>query len=55
MKIIDKTPLLNEKGELGIAQRLQGMLQFGFNWPNELQAQRRSSRFLTASWRRDIP
>jgi hypothetical protein len=40
MKIIDKTPLLNEKGELGIAQRLQGMLQFGFNWPNELQAQK---------------
>lgn len=40
MKIIDKTPLLNEKGELGIAQRFQGMLQFGFNWPNELQAQK---------------
>ena len=40
MKIIDKTPLLDEKGELGIRQRLQGMLQFGFNWPNELQAQK---------------
>lgn len=40
MKIIDKTPLLNEKGELGIMQRFQGMLQFGFNWPNEMQAQK---------------
>jgi len=40
MKIIDKTPLLDEKGELGIMQRVQGMLQFGFNWPNEMQAQK---------------
>jgi hypothetical protein len=40
MKIIDKTPLVNEKGELGIPQRLQGMLQFGFGWPVELQTQK---------------
>ena len=40
MKIIDKTPLLNEKGELGLGQRLQGIMQFGFNWLNELQAQK---------------
>lgn len=40
MKIIDKTPLVNEKGELGIVQRIQGMLKFGFNWPNELEAQK---------------
>jgi hypothetical protein len=40
MKIIDKTPLLDEKGELGILQRIQGMLKFGFSWPNELQAQK---------------
>src|SRR5258706_1045131 len=39
MKIIDKTPLLDEKGNLGFVQRVQGMLQFGFNWPKELQAQ----------------
>jgi hypothetical protein len=39
MKIIDKTPLLNEKGELGFIQRFQGMMKYGFNWPNELQAQ----------------
>jgi hypothetical protein len=40
MKIIDKTPLVNENGELGIVQRIQGMLQFGFNWPSELAAQK---------------
>lgn len=40
MKIIDKTPLLDENGELGIKQRFQGMLRFGLNWPNELQAQK---------------
>lgn len=40
MKIIDKTPLLDEKGELGVKQRLQGISRFGFNWPNELQAQK---------------
>ena len=40
MKIIDKTPLVNEKGELGIVQRIQGMLQYGFSWPRELQAQK---------------
>ena len=40
MKIIDKTPFLDEKGELGFSQRIQGMFQFGFNWPNELQTQK---------------
>ena len=40
MKVIDKTPLVNEKGELGPLQRVQGMLKFGFNWPNELVAQK---------------
>jgi len=39
MKIIDKTPLLDEKGNLAFMQRVQGMLQFGFNWPRELEAQ----------------
>jgi len=39
MKIIDKTPLLDEKGNLGFTQRIQGMLQFGLNWSAELQAQ----------------
>lgn len=40
MKIIDKTPLVNEKGELGVTQRLQGMMKYGFNWPTDLQAQK---------------
>src|SRR5574339_632101 len=40
MKIIDKTPLVNEKGELSVGQRIQGMLKYGFNWPNELEAQK---------------
>jgi hypothetical protein len=40
MKIIDKTPLVNENGELGVPQRIQGMLKFGFNWPTELVAQK---------------
>src|SRR5215207_11130947 len=40
MKIIDKTPLVNEKGDLSIVQRAQGMLKFGFNWPAELEAQK---------------
>ncbi len=40
MKIIDKTPLLDEKGELGIVQRVQGMFEYGFRWPVELQTQK---------------
>lgn len=40
MKIIDKTPLVNEKGELGILQRIQGIFKFGFGWPGELEAQK---------------
>jgi hypothetical protein len=40
MKIIDKTPLLNEKGELGVVQRVQGILKYGSDWPSELDAQK---------------
>src|SRR5574342_95574 len=39
MKIIDKTPLVDEKGDLTLVNRIQGMLQYGFNWPRELEAQ----------------
>ena len=39
MKIIDKTPLLDANGNLGLTQRIQGMLQYGFSWPRELEAQ----------------
>ena len=40
MKIIDKTPLVDPKGDLGFTQRIQGMLRYGFGWPAELQAQK---------------
>lgn len=40
MKIIDKTPLVNEKGELGFVEQIQGMFKYGFNWSNELAAQK---------------
>ena len=40
MKIIDKTPLLDEKGNLGFTQQIQAVFRFGFNWAAELQAQK---------------
>jgi hypothetical protein len=40
MKIIDKTPFENEKGELTPLQRLQGTLQHGLSWYPELEAQK---------------
>jgi hypothetical protein len=40
MKVIDKTPLQNEKGEIGPLQRVQGTLEFGFQWYPELEAQK---------------
>lgn len=40
MKIIDKTPLVDQKGDLGFTQRIQGMLRYGFTWPAELRAQK---------------
>jgi len=39
-EIIDKTPLLDEKGELTLVQRIKGMFQYGFSWPNELNGQK---------------
>jgi hypothetical protein len=40
MKVIDKTPYQNEKGQIGPMQRLQGTLEHGFNWYPELEAQK---------------
>jgi hypothetical protein len=40
MKIIDKTPFQNQKGEIGLVQRLQGMWEYGGAWHAELEAQR---------------
>ncbi len=39
MKVIDKTPLQNEKGEIGPLQRVQGTLEYGLSWYSEMQAQ----------------
>ena len=39
MKIIDQTPLLDEKGQLSLVNRIQGMLNYGFSWPANLEAQ----------------
>ena len=40
MKVIDKTPLQDAKGEISLFQRIQGTLEFGFNWYPELEAQK---------------
>jgi hypothetical protein len=40
MKVIDQTPLQNEKGEIGIVQRVQGTLKYGFEWYPEMEAQK---------------
>ena len=39
MKIIDKTPLQDEKGQIGLMGRIQGALKYGFNWSAQLEAQ----------------
>jgi hypothetical protein len=41
MKIIDKTPLHDENGQLSFINRIQGMLKYGMNWPAELEAQKK--------------
>ena len=40
MKLIDQTPLQDEKGEIGILECVQGTLRYGFNWYPELEAQK---------------
>lgn len=40
MKLIDQTPLQDENGEIGIVQRVQGTLKYGFDWYPELEAQK---------------
>ncbi len=41
MKIIDKTPLLDDQGQLSFINRIQGMLKYGMSWPAELDAQQK--------------
>ena len=40
MKVIDQTSLQNEDGEIGIVQRIQGTLKYGFDWYGEMEAQK---------------
>jgi len=39
MKIIDKSPIQTDKGEISMMDRLQGTLQHGLSWYPELKAQ----------------
>lgn len=39
MKIINKTPFYNEKGEISLVDRAKAMLQFGKSWLDEVEAQ----------------
>ena len=39
MKIIDKSPWLNEAGEISAIARIQGTFKYGFSWSSDLEAQ----------------
>lgn len=40
MKLIDQTPLQDENGEIGIAERVQGSLKYGLDWYPQMEAQK---------------
>ena len=40
MKVIDKTPLQDAKGNLGIVQRVQSAMEYGFAWQGDIEAQK---------------
>src|SRR5512143_3474329 len=40
MKVIDKTPYQDEKGNFSLMHRFQGMLEYGFAWHAEVEAQK---------------
>ena len=40
MKIIDKTPLQDQKGNISFTARIQGTLKFGLSWFSDLEAQK---------------
>lgn len=42
MRIIDKTPYLEEDGSISLVNRIQGTLKNGFSWYGNLQAQARA-------------
>jgi hypothetical protein len=40
MRIIDQTPFYNENGEISLVDRSKAVLQFGFGWFKEIEAQK---------------
>ncbi len=42
MRIIDKTPLVEEDGSISTFNRIKGTLQYGFSWYPDLQAQEKA-------------
>ena len=46
MKIIDKTPLIEEDGSISFINRVKGSLQYGFSWYPDLQAQQKAINLL---------
>jgi len=46
MRIIDKTPLIEEDGSINILNRIKGTLQYGFSWYANLQAQQKAIAML---------
>lgn len=40
MKIIDRTSLQDEKGGIGLMERIRGTLKYGWNWYAEMEAQK---------------
>ena len=46
MRIIDKTPLIEEDGSISFINRVKGSLQYGFSWYPDLQAQQKAISIL---------
>lgn len=40
MKIIDKTPFFNERGEISLTNRARAVMKFGRSWLSEMEAQK---------------
>src|SRR5512138_2361197 len=40
MKVIDKTPFQDEKGNMSFYQRIQSTLEYGAEWQAEIEAQK---------------
>jgi hypothetical protein len=40
MKVIDKTPLQDATGNLGVLQRVQSMIEYGLPWQGDVEAQK---------------